>query len=153
MTDIMFPLWVSIIALVVAQVLKPFIYYLQNKKWDFEQVFASGGFPSSHSALVTALSLSVGIQEKFSSTLFAVTVSFSIIILYDAANVRFYSGQNIKITQQLLRDLQKLTDLDLTSPIYKTKVKEVLGHKWIEVIGGVILGALIVLLLYYFYKC
>ncbi len=152
MIDKLFPFWVSIISLISAQLLKPISYYLKNKEWDFEQIFASGGFPSSHSALVTALTIAVGIQERFSSTLFAITMSISFIVVYDAANVRYYSGQNIKITKQLIKDLQNIPGIDLSSPIYKAKVKEVLGHKWIEVFGGIILGALIVLILYYFGK-
>ncbi len=151
MIDRVFPLWVSITSLILAQILKPLVHYCKTKEWDIDKILESGGFPSSHSALVTSLTISVGIQERFSSTLFAVTAAFSIIVLYDAANVRYYSGQNIKITQQLIKDLQKFENLDLSSPIYKTKVKEVLGHKWIEVAGGVILGALIVLVMYYIY--
>ena len=114
-------------------------------------MFESGGFPSSHSALVTALALSVGLQEQFRSAIFAVTLSLAVVVMYDAANVRYYSGQNIRITQQLLRDLKSETDIELDDPIYDTKVKEVLGHKWREVIGGMLLGSVIALLFHYYF--
>ena len=116
-------------------------------KWSL--AFSSGGFPSSHSALVSALSLSVGLQEKFSSTIFAVTLALAVIVVYDAANVRYYSGQNIKVTQQLIKDLQEIQELELSDPIYDTKLKDVLGHKWFEVIGGCFLGVVLALLFHY----
>ncbi|MFQ8582052.1 MAG: divergent PAP2 family protein [Holdemania massiliensis] len=109
----------------------------------------SGGFPSSHTSTVAALTLAVGITDNFSSTLFAVTLMFSLIVAYDAANVRYYAGQNIRITQQLIKDIQILTQTRLDDPIYLTKVKEVLGHKWIEVFGGILLGLIIAGLMYF----
>jgi len=41
--------------------------------------------------MVSALALAVGFRERFSSTLFAITVVLAIIVIYDAANVRYYS--------------------------------------------------------------
>ncbi len=147
----MYPFWSAMVSALVAQFLKPFIYYAVTRKWRWRLMFESGGFPSSHSALVTALALSVGLQEQFRSAIFAVTLSLAVVVMYDAANVRYYSGQNIRITQQLLRDLKNETDIELDDPIYDTKVKEVLGHKWREVIGGMLLGSVIALLFHYYF--
>ena len=105
--------------------------------------------PSSHTAMVTALALSVGLQERFSSTIFAVTLALACIVIYDAANVRYYSGQNIKVTQQLVKDVQEELNTEFTDPIYKIKLKDVLGHKWLEVIAGGILGAFIAIVFHY----
>lgn len=107
---------------------------------------ASGGFPSSHSALVSALAVSVGLTEQFRSSIFAVTLSLAVIVIYDAANVRYYSGQNAKVTQQLIRDLKERYPDLFTDPVYETKLKQVLGHKWREVIGGVLLGITVALI-------
>ena len=135
----------ALIADILAQLLKPVFYYIFHKEWKWELCKASGGFPSSHSATVSALALSVGIQESFSSTLFAVTLTFAGIVIYDAANVRYYSGQNIKITQQLIKDVRSQMHIPLIDPIYSTKIKEVLGHNWIEVAGGILLGMIVAL--------
>jgi len=99
--------------------------------------------------MVSALCLAVGIQEKFSSTLFAVVLIFSLIVMYDAANVRYYAGRNIQITQQLIRDIQTLTTIKLDDPVYLLKVKEVLGHQWFEVFGGAILGLLVASIMFF----
>lgn len=143
----LFPLVAALIANVTAQVLKLFVYYYRTGQWNFQWVFMSGGFPSSHSSTVTALSLTVGMIDGFTSTLFAVTTVFSIIVMYDACHVRYYSGKNIELTQQLIKDLKEMTGLPFNDPIYHEKLKTILGHKIIEVFGGLILGLLIPLLM------
>jgi len=148
----MYPFWSAMCSAALAQFLKPFIYYLKDKEWKFSHIKDSGGFPSSHSAMVSALAMSVGIQEKFSSTIFAVTLTMAVIVIYDAANVRYYSGQNIRLTQQLVKDVQELLQTKLDDPIYSVKLKNVLGHKWVEVFGGIALGILIALLFHIGYN-
>jgi acid phosphatase family membrane protein YuiD len=149
MLGFMYPFWAAIIANLIAQTLKPLFYYLRTKQWKPSLLFESGGFPSSHTSTVTALTLAVGIQEQFSSTIFAVTLTFGLIVAYDAANVRYYAGQNIRITQQLIKDIQALTKTKLDDPIYLLKIKEVLGHKWTEVIGGFSLGIVVAMVLFF----
>ena len=145
----MYPFWSAILSALLAQLLKPIIYYFKTGKWRLHLVIDSGGMPSSHTALVSALALSVGLQERFSSTLFAVTLVLAVIVIYDAANVRYYSGQNIKVTQQLVKDVQENLHTEFDDPIYQIKLKDVLGHKWMEVFGGLVLGALIALIFHY----
>lgn len=145
----MYPFWACVVSMATAQLVKPIFYYLKTGKKDLTQVWASGGYPSSHTASVSALCLAVGLQERFSSTIFAVVLAFSMIVAYDAANVRRYAGRNIQITQQLIKDIQELTSLKLDDPVYLMKIKNVLGHEWIEVIGGAIHGIIIALLWYY----
>ncbi len=145
----MYPFWAAITANILTQALKPLVVYKNTKVWDSKLLIESGGFPSSHTSTVVALALAVGLQERFSSTNFAVAALFALIVMYDAANVRYYAGQNIQITQQLIRDIQILTDAKLDDPIYMTRVKEVLGHKWFEVIGGIGVGLLVASLMYF----
>ena len=101
------------------------------------------GPSSSHTAGVAALCVSVGLQESFNSTVFAVTLALGLIVAYDAANVRYYAGKNIKLTKQIIKDLREENEIILDEPIYEEPIKEVLGHKWSEVIGGAILGIII----------
>ena len=136
----MYPFWSALTAAVIAQLLKPFTYYMRGRKFRWRYMFSTGGFPSSHSALVAALAMSVGLQEHFSSTLFAVSLALAVIVIYDAANVRFYSGLNIRITRQLVKDVEEELNTVFDNPIYDAKIKDVLGHTWTEVIGGVLLG-------------
>lgn len=143
----LYPLVTALLSNILAQVLKTVVYYYRTGKWDFHWVIASGGFPSSHSSTVTALSLSIGIQEGFDSAIFAVTTIFSFIVMYDACHVRYYSGKNIELTQQLVKDLRAMTGLHFDDPIYQEKLKNVLGHKFVEVIGGFVVGLAVPLIL------
>lgn len=145
----LYPFWAALAANQIAQALKPLIRFYRTREWNFHMIFESGGFPSSHTALVSALCLSVGIQENFSSTIFAVVLAFGLIVAYDAANVRYYAGRNIQITQQLIRDIQALSTIKLDDPIYLLKVKEVLGHQWTEVVGGIVVGLAVAGLMYF----
>lgn len=143
----LYPLVTALLSNILAQVLKTVVYYYRTGKWDLHWVIASGGFPSSHSSTVTALSLSIGIQEGFDSAIFAVTTIFSFIVMYDACHVRYYSGKNIELTQQLVKDLREMTGLHFDDPIYQEKLKNVLGHKFVEVIGGFVVGLIVPLIL------
>ena len=143
----LYPLVTALLSNILAQVLKTVVYYYRTGKWDFHWVIASGGFPSSHSSTVTALSLSIGIQEGFDSAIFAVTTIFSFIVMYDACHVRYYSGKNIELTRQLVKDLREMTGLHFDDPIYQEKLKNVLGHKFVEVIGGFVVGLAVPLIL------
>ena len=139
----LFPLCAAITANLTAQVIKPLFYWRLHHEWNLDIIFDSGGFPSSHTSMVTALTIAIGVTEGITSSLFAITLIFSLIVCYDAANVRYYAGQNIKITQQLIKDIQELTQTKLDDPIYLTKVKDILGHKWTEVIGGFFWGCFV----------
>lgn len=141
-----FPLWIALLSNIAAQIIKPFIYAYRSGKFDIHYTLACGGFPSSHSSTVTALSVAVGLVEGFDSTFFAITLVFSLIVVYDAVNVRYYAGKNIQLTQQLIADLEEMIKLPLDDPIYHEKMKEVLGHRFVEAIGGIVLGIIIAFL-------
>lgn len=140
----------SFVAHTLAQVLKLIILSRKTGKWKWEwhYFFASGGFPSSHASAVMSLVIGVALVEGINSTSFAIAVVFASIIMYDAMNVRYYAGKNIQITRQLIDDLQS-KEVELSdSPLYLTKMKDVLGHKAMEVLTGAILGGIVAFVLY-----
>ncbi len=144
----MFPLWAALLANLIAQLLKPVFLYIRTKKFDIHQTIACGGFPSSHSSTVVALTSAVAIIEGIESSIFAVTCIFSFIVIYDAVNVRYYAGKNIQLTKQLISDLETMSKLHFSDPIYQERLKSVLGHRFIEAVGGCILGFLVTSILY-----
>lgn len=143
----LFPLLTALFADILAQVLKVPVFYYKTGKWDPRWAIASGGFPSSHSSTVTALSIAIGMQEGFDSALFAVTAVFSCIVMYDACHVRYYTGKSIELTQELIGDLRRSGTVKLDSPLYSQKLKTVLGHKGVEVLGGFVVGLILPFLL------
>lgn len=142
----------AVTANILAQLLKPVFHYFKTGKRDLSFVFESGGFPSSHTALVVALTFALGFTSDFSSEGFFISAVFSLTVIFDAANVRYYAGQNIRITKALIEDLETLSQTPLANPVYQEKLKEVLGHKWIEVFGGFVLGSLHASILYFLWR-
>lgn len=130
-------------AIIAAQLAKPLVNYFKMKHWDLSFAFATGGMPSSHAAGVAALCAAIAIQEGFDNPLFAITLAFALITAYDAANVRYYAGKNIALTGHLINELKENDYLDPYDPIYNEKIKDVLGHRWPEVLIGALLGIFI----------
>jgi len=51
------------------------------------------------------------------------------------------------LTQQLIKDLKTIVGLNLDDPIYQEKLKSILGHKGIEVLGGFFVGLIVPMIL------
>lgn len=145
-----YPLVAYLIALILAQGVKPFIMLVKSGEFKLSYLTASGGYPSSHSASVVALCLSIGLQEGFDTSLFAISFAFMLIVLFDAVNVRYYTGRNISLTQQLIEDLKYI--IETKDPIYHEKFKEVLGHTKLESVSGILLGIVVSLVLYFIWS-
>lgn len=143
----LYPLVTALLCNILAQIGKTIVYYYKSGRWDLHWVIASGGFPSSHSSTVTGLAMAVGIQEGFHTAIFAVTTIFAFIVMYDACHVRYYSGKNIELVKQLINDLKETSLVELDEPIYQEQLKTVLGHKFIEVVGGFVIGLIVPLIL------
>lgn len=133
---------VAIISWIVAQVLKVFISLIYEKKLDLSRVLASGGMPSSHTAFVMALTVSIGQTQGYETPLFATVAVLSFIVMYDAANVRLEAGKQAAILNKLIETLE---DPTLNA---EKKLKELLGHTPLQVLAGAILGIGIALLFY-----
>lgn len=84
-------------AWVIAQSMKVFLHFYFERKWDFKILCASGGMPSSHSALCTALTTSVAICHGVADSLFPVCLGFSLIVMYDAIGVRRHAGMQAQV--------------------------------------------------------
>lgn len=151
-----FPLWAALSAIVFAQVIKVPLRLIVTKEFKPGLAFSTGGMPSSHSAAVTALSTGVGIVEGVTSTMFAVSVIFAIIIMFDASGVRRQAGEQAIVLNQLRKDFQMLVE---TSKDWNKKeeeeirqdLKELLGHQPIEVFFGGLTGIAIAFSLYPLY--
>ena len=129
---------VALIGWFVAQSLKIPIYYMVEKKWDVMRFFGSGGMPSSHTAMVVSSAVMVGTLDGFHSPVFAVAVVLAFIVMYDATGVRRETGRQATVINQILQDV-----LINGKPISDEELKELVGHKPIEVFGGVVVGLVV----------
>lgn len=126
------------IAAIIAQLLK-FIYFLiAHKKVNFKIFTTTGGMPSSHSAGVIALSMTVGFIEGMNSVIFAVALGYAFVVMYDAAGIRRSAG---KIAATMNRVMEEFYAHRPTAA--GEKLKELLGHTPLEVFMGAILGIIV----------
>ncbi|WKZ34773.1 MAG: divergent PAP2 family protein [Anaerolineales bacterium] len=123
-------------AWLLAQVLKVPTEYLRSRRWLWAMFFAAGGMPSSHTALMVAGTLAVGLYHGFDNPLFGIAVAATMIIAHDAAGVRRQAGKHAERINLLFDELLHGHMWD------EDELKEVIGHTPLEVIGGIILGLL-----------
>ena len=95
-------------------------------------LITSGGMPSSHTSLVTSLTLVIGLMEGLTSVSFGLSLMVWGIVVYDSMGVRRATGENTRI-------LQKITD-HLKLGDQKQAYYLALGHSPLQVLGGVING-------------
>ncbi|MFC4766126.1 divergent PAP2 family protein [Effusibacillus consociatus] len=153
-----FPFIASLLATAVAQLVKVPIFFLTHGKWDLRQLINTGGMPSSHSAAVSCLAVSVGLTQGFGSPLFAIAAILGLIVMYDAMGVRRHAGETAMALNQLEADFDKHIEEEYkgkTLRDYRRKhkrLKEMLGHQPIEVLVGAMLGSVWALLFYQAWK-
>ncbi|MDF5709766.1 MAG: divergent PAP2 family protein [Nostoc sp. S4] len=128
-------LLVALTACLIAQALKLVIEIVKNRKLNVRVLVTTGGMPSAHSALVTALAAGVGQTLGWASADFALAMIFAIIVMYDAAGVRQAAGKQARILNQMIDEL-----FDEKPDFSQDRLKELLGHTPVQVIAGSALG-------------
>jgi len=149
-----FPLWASVAAIFFAQFVKVPIQYIATRRIDWSLLTSTGGMPSSHSAAVTALSTGVAIETGLDSPIFAVSAIFAVITMFDATGVRRQAGEQAVVLNQLVADFNRIIEDAKDWPKKperekRRELKELLGHKPIEVLFGGLTGIFLALLLHY----
>lgn len=127
----------ALVAGLTAQVLKVVIELIRTRRLNLLRFFDNGGMPSSHTALVTALTIGVGRDAGIDSPLFAVTLLFSLYFVFEAAGLRMEVGNQARTLNELVDELRQTHHLD------RDRLKELVGHTWGEVFGGFVYGALV----------
>lgn len=156
---------VGFVAWFLAQLLKTLLTYFTTKKLQLERMVGAGGMPSSHSSLVCALTIAMAKSVGLSSPVFALTLAFAAIVMYDAMGVRRAAGEHAKVLNKMrfdFRDLNKdlgalfnsigaqMADDDAREPEEENDdkaLKEYIGHTPLEVLGGALLGILVATLM------
>ncbi len=108
--------------------------------FNFRYLYASGGMPSVHSAVVTSLFVTTWILQGSKSPLAGITAILAAIVIYDSLGVRRSTGEQAIVLNALVDGLE---EHKITFNNNVTKVREVLGHKPKEVFWGMVLGGLV----------
>lgn len=152
-----FPLWSALAAIFFAQFIKVPLHFVFTKRLDWSLLTSTGGMPSSHSAAVTALSTGIALETGLGSSLFAVSAVFAIIVMFDATGVRRQAGEHAIVLNQLVSDFQRFIEEAKEWPEKpeqekREELKELLGHKPVEVFFGGLTGIGLTLLLQYIFQ-
>lgn len=134
MNDLHPSFWAALAGWFLAQSIKMISCFISSGKLDFSYLLSTGGMPSAHSAMACSLATSIGIHEGFSSVSFTIVAAFASIVMFDAQSVRKAAGEQAKILNQILDELLHEHHLS------ETKLKELLGHTRLEVLGGLLCG-------------
>ncbi|AFD25104.1 divergent PAP2 family protein [Deinococcus gobiensis] len=129
-------LWTAVLASTGAQLLKVLLILLFDRRWRPGAFMETGGMPSSHSAMVAALSTGVALSEGVGSPLFAVAAVFSLIVMYDATGVRHSSGVQARLLNELIQELSAV----VREGFAPKPVRVLLGHTYLEMLAGLLLG-------------
>ena len=116
------------------QLLKVIIHSLRTRKLQLLTFFDNGGMPSSHTALVTTLAAGVYRFAGLDSSLFSVTLLFSMYVVFEATGLRKEVGKQAQVLNELADQLRATHHVD------RSRLKELVGHTWGEVIVGAIIG-------------
>ena len=133
---------ISFLTMLLAQAVKILTYFIKYHKLDLSVVVSTGGFPSSHSAFCISLCVSMGLFQWYDNGAlewsFVVACVFAAIIIHDAMGVRLEASKHAKI----LNRIAVLTDEEKEEIGYgkNGQLKELLGHKFSEVLAGIIFG-------------
>ena len=106
---------IPFIAALISQTIKVIIETKRYHKLNIKRFFdGMGGMPSTHSTLTSGVT----------SILFALSLFFSLIVIYDSMGIRYESGNQARVINKVVG----------------TNLKEKLGHNPLEVLAGVVLG-------------
>jgi acid phosphatase family membrane protein YuiD len=89
----------------------------------------NGGFPSNHTTIMTTTAMLIGFTEGFTSPVFGLGMAITAIVIFDATGLRRYVGEHAK-------------QINIMSQSGK-RFRESIGHRWTEVLGGLLLGTLL----------
>ncbi|MCA9349707.1 divergent PAP2 family protein [Candidatus Saccharibacteria bacterium] len=128
-------IYVPALVWLMAQFVK-FLIAMFAGRTDIRMMVASGGMPSGHTSVVISLMTVSYLLEGVNSPIFGFSAILAAIVIYDALGVRRAAGIQAKVLNRLLQD----SDLSSDELGEDLPLKENIGHKLIEVIGGVIFG-------------
>ena len=131
-----FPPYLLIVAAawLITQGAKYILEAHKDKNTSFKRVITeSGGMPSSHSAVVVAVTTLIMLKEGLASPVFGIALTFAMIVIYDSMKVRYSTGQQSIAINKII-DQQKLKI---------PKLRVVKGHTPLEAAVGSSLGLFI----------
>ena len=108
-----------------------------TKKLNLKRLMGAGGMPSSHSAVVVSLATMIGRNQGVNTPIFALSIIFAFVVMYDACGVRREAGKQAHILNEIIKTP------GLSSVEVSEKLVELLGHTPFQVFAGAVIGLII----------
>jgi len=103
----------------------------------------TGGFPSTHTTVITAPTVLIGLNEGLTSPIFGLAIAIMIIVIMNAMGLRREVEKHAKILNKIINRENSNTKDSIT------KQREKIGHSWVEIIGGIVLGLVLGVIIKY----
>jgi len=125
-------IFIPAISFILAVIAKGLIVKMSSWRWSVSRALGSWGMPSVHSSVVVSLATAFAIKHGVQSDFFAIVMAFTVIIIYDAINVRFEAGLHAEA---------------INKAMWEKRFKESLGHLPSEAFAGSLLGVMVAIIL------
>lgn len=120
----------------LANVMKPIVTLIREKRIDRTTIATNGGMPSGHTALVVSLTTALFLETGL-TPIFLTGVVLAILVMYDALKVRIEIERQARIINRLLEDKGM-----------PERLEENVGHTPAEVLVSLVLGIVIPIFIY-----
>ena len=140
-----FVLVTAVCASLLAQLIKVLLNLFIFHRFIAERMWGAGGMPSSHSATVCAMVVATGRYCGISSPTFAIAAVLSIIVMYDAMGVRYETGEQAKVLNQMIDQWIEVSEKNAPF-LQNMHLKEMVGHTPLQVVAGFLVGLVVGLL-------
>lgn len=117
------------LAWLVAGTLKFLVNSLRARRLAFSMI-GYGGWPSTHSTIVTAMAALIGLREGVAHPAFGVAITLAFIVMLDASSLRRQIGKHAQEINRLPGRKQTL-------------LRERMGHTPAEIAAGVVVGVVV----------
>ena len=107
------------------------------KQFNFKRIVGAGGMPSSHSAVVVAITTMIGRSQGTTSPIFALSLIFALVVMYDACGVRRAAGKQAHILNEIV-NTKGLSTVEVNE-----KLEELIGHSPRQVTVGALIGLIV----------
>ena len=84
------------------------------------------------------MTTAVGLKDSLDSSMFALCLVFSLVVMYDATGVRLQAGRQAEVLNLMILELPQQHPVSDTRPL-----RDSLGHTPVEVMAGAVVGVVV----------
>lgn len=129
------------LAVLLAQAYKAIDAYRKNRRFHIKYLFMDGRMPSGHTAIVTALSASIFLEEGVTTLWIASTV-FAVVTIKTVLGDKTFALEQERTINKIVGDISA-GNIELIEWAYMT------GHTVKEVWAGLLLGIAVSVVIYF----